>query len=401
MMEFGKLLGISIAIVVVVTVSIILATTQWSDYKLVERSNNITAEQSEVHVVTDSQQGMSGSFKCQTNPRLYIDFIYNPHYYYELTILKFMLSEILNKNPNVMFYYDNRNLYNSTMITVGYEHAMIDTAERTIIQIKPKLLKDILYTDNIFNQIYLFLLTNLRVCDSLNVPEYDRSINFERYKSMFARDLREIDFYNPNVCRTEEMYETYNGRICISPDLTYIASLDFTFEETREYWITLLTRVSEFMNFMLSKTLNFKTAHDNCYSIELRPEPDIRRVLLFPHRAVKTITLDEYLNFRAPESRVRILNDIVLFKHRILHALGLGHRYSMPSVMSAYTKSWQKPNAFFILLEDYRSLWACYAIDQKFAPSVYVRNETETNFDMLNAFHSDFESFERLYTSMR
>lgn len=359
------------------------------------------AEYADAPVNTEFRGSRPGHFKCQKNPKIYIDFIYNPHYYYELTILKFMLFEILDRNKNIMFHYDYNNLSNSTMITVGYEHSMFDTSERTIIQIKPKLLKDILYTENIFLQIYLFLQTNLRVCDPINVPEYDRSIDFNRYRQKFDLEVQAIDSFNPDVCRNDELFDIYNGRICIEPDLQYIRSIEFKFEQTREYWITLLTRVSTFMNVLLSKTLNLTNTKENCYNIKLRPEPNIRKVLLFAHKAVKTTTLDEFLDFDDVETRSRIMTDVITFKHRTLHALGMSHRYSWQSVMNAYTKPWQKPNIFFILPDDYKSLWTCYSRGKPYEPSVYVKNEMEVNDDLVNTFHFDFDSFMTQYEQMR
>jgi hypothetical protein len=51
---------------------------------------------------------------------------------------------------------------------------------------------------------------------------------------------------------------------------------------------------------------------------------------------------------------------VILFKHRILHSLGLGHRYSKRSVMRFYDADFQRNNAFFLMPEDYESLSRCY-----------------------------------------
>lgn len=339
------------------------------------------------------------TFKCQYNKKIYIDFIYNPHYYYELTVLKFMLGEILGKNKNLHFTYDYDNLPNSTLITVGHEHSMINTNERTIMLIKPKLLKDILYTENLFQQIYMFLFTNLRICDHVNVPEYDRLINLARYRSIFKEMPANIDAVTPNSCRSE-LLDVYEGRVCVSPDFSYINSLNFKFSETHQYWITLLNQTSTFMNILLANVLQFTPTKTNCYSIKLRPEPYIRQVLLFPHKAAKTICLDEFKNFPLVDSKNAIISDVILYKHRILHALGLSHRYSRASVMNSYEKPWQQPNVFYILPEDYKSLADCYlsSSPHRNANSNYVQFNPKPNWLLINEFQFNFELFIQKYT---
>lgn len=399
-------LGVFVPIIVITLTALIIVSVLF----IAPQNNNITNDTitnkynnsfayKEFYDSTDELQYQLSNLKCQVQSKIYIDFIYNPHYYHEFIVLRFILSEILNKNKNLRFEYDYDNMPDSTLITVGNEHIMFDTNERTIIQIKPKLLKDILYTDNIFQQIYQFLLTSLRICDPVNVPEYDRSIDFIRYREIFKNEIGEIDHFTPNVCRNDEVFGLYNGSICITSDDEYIKSINFLHPETREYWLTLLDRTAKFMNILLSKTFEtLKTDKQyNCYSIKLRPEIDIRKVLLFSHKAVKTATLDEYKKFDDKNSRNQIINDIILFKHRILHALGLSHRYSLKSVMNSYGKPWQKPNVFYILPEDYKSLWSCYGKNISYAPSKYVQNKTLLNRELINAFHHNFETFIDLY----
>lgn len=302
---------------------------------------------------------------------IYVDFIYNPKYYFEFTVLRQMLQEILNGNPHMRYYYDTVHLSNSTIITVGYEHMGSRFSERSVITIKPKLLKDILYTANIFDQIYNFLLTYFRTCitDPTLVPEYDRTINFKRYRSVFADTLAAIDNHNQatTICRNDELYnERYQGRVRI---VARVEASEFRDPSTVNYWNKLLSQLGIFMTELLSETFVMQACpgiNFSCYTIELVPEIDIRRVLLFPHAAVKTAMRSESLRFEM-DSHERIADDIILFKHRILHALGVGHRYSKRAIMNAYTNDWQFQNLFGILEEDYVAMARCYGSDMDLA----------------------------------
>lgn len=367
---------------------------------------------------SDSGSGMRG---------IYIDFIYNPKYYFELTVLRHMLLEILNGNPHMRYYYDNVHYPNSTIITVGYEHVASRFSERSVITIKPKLLKDILYTANIFDQLYNFLLSYFRSCiiDPTLVPEYDRTINFKRYRSIFADTLAAMDDHNQatTICRNDELYGAPNhGRVCV---VARVNVTDFRDADTSMYWQQLLARVSAFMGVLLETTFVMRStgqaenSNRPCYRIELRPEIDIRRVLLFPHAAVKTAMSSESLKF-GPETRDRIADDIILFKHRVLHALGVGHRYSRRAIMNSYDNDWQRHNLFGILPEDYAAMAQCYGDDVNLAdfglrrsPNVptpshgpnsiaarrtlkkYVTDmrDNEMSDRMLDLFISDFDRF--------
>lgn len=313
-------------------------------------------------------------YSGETNMRrgIFIDFIYNPNFYYELSVLKHMLLEIILKNPQTRFYYDYEAGPHSTVIAIGHEHQVSRFRDRSIIFIKPKLLKDILYIDDIFRQIYNFLLTFFRTCVSNDgeVPEYDRTINFKRYREIFKTTLDKIDASNKDksVCRSEELYGKYNGRICIRPDYQAIQNQNFS-PSTTLFWQTLLHRTSIVMTALLTHTFDMTNANNNCYRILLRPETNIRRVLLFGHAAVKTASQDDQFTFSVQMLNL-ITDNFILFKHRILHALGLGHRYQTVSVMNSYDKPWQMENLFTITEDDYERLSQCYSINGSRVPSV-------------------------------
>lgn len=299
---------------------------------------------------------------------IYVDFIYNPKYYFELTVLRQILLDILTGNPQLPYYYDNVHYSNSTIITVGYEHMVSRFSERSVITMKPKLLKDILYTANIFDQIYNFLLSYFRSCisDPTLVPEYDRTINFKRYRNIFADSIVSMDEHNQatTICRNIELYNDENeGRVCIVP---VVNASEFKDPNTAKYWSTILSRLSNFMSELLESTFMMQAFHDRtkpCYRIELKPESDIRRVLLFPHAAVKTAPTIERLAFNL-DNKKRIADDLILFKHRVLHAFGVGHRYSRRSIMNSYDNDWQYQNLFAIMPEDYMAMSRCYGSNQ-------------------------------------
>lgn len=301
---------------------------------------------------------------------IYIDFIYNPNYYFELSVVKHMLMEIIDNNPNMGYYYDYESKPTSTIISVGYEHFGYKFQHKTVLLLKPKLLKDILYNDDIFKRTYVFLMSFFRFqlgsIDPTMVPEYDRNISFKRYRALFDSTLRRIDESNRDkiVCRNDELYHIYSGRLCIVVDDQYINSLTFAHQRTKRYWIETLNKISIFMGHMLNETFHVNVLSynsDSCYKIRLRIEPQIRNVLLFSHKAVKTFRTDERIDDNDVDGiRQRTLESIILFKHRILHSLGMGHRYWKPSVMRFYDYSFQRNNAFFIMPEDYESLSKCY-----------------------------------------
>lgn len=328
---------------------------------------------------------------------IYVDFIYNPNYYYELTVLKFMLDEIIGKNPNVPIYYDYHSLPNSTKITVGPENLILQ--QQRLITVKPKLLKDILYNQDIFSRIYAFLYAYFQavISDPTKIPEYDRYINFNRYTSMFNRELTILDSQSKVVCRNQELYDKYQGRLCIFPDIAYINSIPFKHESTRAYWTDLLWRISDFTSIMLSDAIqvNASLYHtEPCYRIDLLPEPNVRAVLLFGHKAVKSASLDDKFTFDA-SSKDRIASDVILFKHRILHALGVGHKYASESVMRFYNVPWQKNNMFFLMPEDAKLLNQCY---QKYFPSNrYIKNEQRFNERLFQLFIEDYLNFRKEY----
>lgn len=351
--------------------------------------------------VEPSNAFRSGDY-CSGTRGIYVDQIYNPNYRFELSVLRFMLLEILTRNDNMRVAYDYEHAPNSTIVTLGYEHSIMRYRERVVITMKSKLLKDILYTENIFLQIYHFLFTFFRMCvkDPTMVPEYDRMINFQRYRTIFSGSLRAIDRSNndKSICRYDELRDMYDGRVCISVDSEYIDGVNFA-SITRTYWLTMLTRVSWFVERMLVTLTGLRSARDNCYAIKLRPEINIRRVLLFPHRASKTADPSERIAFDYEHNRERIISDIVLYKHRVFHALGFGHRYAARSIMNSYDNDWQKRNLFGILPDDYTMLQRCYNFTRPDASIVgrYVRDRDSLDESLLKDFVSNFERFARNY----
>ena len=353
---------------------------------------------------------------------IFVDFIYNPNFYYELSVLKYMLMEIILRNPQTGFVYDYDANKQSTIIAIGHEHQVSRYTDRSVIYVKPKLLKDILYIDDIFKQIYNFLLSFFRICvrNDGEVPEYDRLINFKRYRDIFSGTINKIDESNKDksICRLDEIYGLYNGQICIRPDYQAIEDQQFS-SSTTDYWRTILHRISIVMNRLLTHTFDLTEAQHNCYEIKLRPETNIRRVLLFSHAAVKTASVDEHLDLH---NYNRVSDDIILMKHRILHALGLGHRYKVESVMNSYDKPWQQKNLFTILEDDYQRLSQCYSINGSVTASVpyyvkpvsqspnpyfrqpvkrqnpkrYVTKDSSNSYD-LRIFVNNFEEFMYIY----
>ena len=319
---------------------------------------------------------------------IYIDFIYNPNYYLELSIVKYMLIEILQHNPNMGYFYDYESNPTSTIVSVGYEHFGYRFRHRTVLLLKPKLLKDILYNDDIFKRTYVFLMTFFRFQsgnDPTTVPEYDRNVNFKRYRKLFETTLLRIDESNKDkiICRNDELYWKYEGRMCIEADTEYMKIVPFKRNATREFWSTTLNKIAVFMRQLLNETIqaNVLTAKsDSCYKIHLRLEPNIRNVLLFSHKAVKTHERNEEISFTSANVEQQTLQTIILFKHRILHSLGVGHKYAKPSIMRFYNEDFQRNNAFFLMPEDYKSLSMCYGSRKERAnPIPYIAAATNND----------------------
>lgn len=362
-------------------------------------------------------ESIKQSYKPTNDMRgIYVDFIYDPNFYLELSVVKHMLDDILDRNNNTPYYYDFQRLPGSYRVTVGVENLIL--LDESIITIKPKLLKDILYNENIFLRIYDFLYAFFQVTvrDSSRIPEYDRSINFKAYTQRFADTLKLVDHQSKTVCRTDELYGVNDGRLCVRADYEYIERAGFTHPETERYWKTILPRIAEFMNILLTNTIRVdaNSNHDDCYEILLRPELDVRAVLLFPHRAVKSALIDERLEFTL-KNRMRIIDDIILFKHRVMHALGVGHKYATPSIMTFYNKPWQTKNLFYIMPEDYESLSQCYVnseswyvptaydtrIPNKRVSKRYVKSDARDATTLSNLFVGNFERFVSAYKRVR
>lgn len=362
-------------------------------------------------------ESIKQSYKPTNDMRgIYVDFIYDPNFYLELSVVKHMLDDILDRNNNTPYYYDFERLPGSYRVTVGIENLIL--LDESIISIKPKLLKDILYNENIFLRIYDFLYAFFQVTvrDSSRIPEYDRSINFKAYSQRFGDMLKLTDHQSKTVCRTDELYGVNDGRLCVRADHGYIERAGFKHPETEHYWKTILSRIAEFMNVMLTNTIRVdaNSNHDDCYEILLRPELDVRAVLLFPHRAVKSALVDERLEFSL-KNRMRIIDDIILFKHRVMHALGVGHKYVTPSIMTFYNKPWQTKNLFYIMPEDYESLSQCYVdsgawyvpttyetrIPNKRVSKRYVKSDARDATALLNLFVGNFERFVSTYKRVR
>lgn len=362
-----------------------------------------------------------GSLKLRSDwdgssPRgIYVDFIYDPNFYLELSVVKFMLEDILDRNDDMPYFYDTTRSPKSIKITVGVENLIL--LDEQTITLKPKLLKDILYNNNIFSRIYDFLYAFFQVTirDSSRLPEYDRSINFKAYSEQFNDMLRTIDAESKTVCRKDELYGLYEGRLCVRADIRYINDASFGQITTKLYWRKMLSRVADFMNVMLNRTIlvDADSGHSECYEIALRPELNNRAVLLFPHRAVKSALENENLEFSIA-NKARIAADIVLFKHRVLHALGVGHKYATPSIMSFYDKPWQTNNLFYIMPEDLKSLAQCYTNPRNWlVPTAYettmpshalslgyVKTDAQDSTELLDLFILDYSRFRARYQAI-
>lgn len=333
---------------------------------------------------------------------IYVEMIYNPRYYNELSILKFMLQEILNRNPQINFFYDYNQESDSTKITIGEEYTILQFNERDLITINPKMLKDILYNENIFTRIYDLLLSYFRanVLDSTSVPEYDRLINFNRYRKMFNDRLVTMDRTLETVCRSDELTTMYQNRICIVADYDKINEVNFTHQNTVHYWTELMTRTAYFMQKLLDHLLHTNGGGSPpCYTIKIYPQSDVRRVLLLPHDAVKTVERDENVTFSL-EYKNRIEQDLILFKHRILHSLGMGHKYTETSVMNWYNMPFQKMNLFSLFADDVHMLEKCYPIVGRFINSRIIRSGEMGALNFIDVFINDFERFKFLYNRM-
>lgn len=324
-----------------------------------------------------------------TKKGIYINMIYNPRYYLELSIVKFMLLEILENNKQAGYCYDYKNKANSTIVTVGEEYKIFQFQERDIISLNTKLLKDVLYNQNIFDRVYDLLYNYFRMnnLDPTTMPEYDRRINFDRYRNIFKIILNRMDRTLETVCRSYEMSK-FNNNVCITPDYDKINEIKFEHENTRRYWETLMHRVSYFMQKLINDLLNINKEKKPCYEIKIHPEDDITRVLLLPHNAVKTADLTESIYFDNNYKK-RITDDVILFKHRILHSIGMGHKYVTTSVMNWYTMEYQKKNAFYVFPDDAKMMSLCYGRIK------FIRSYE--NLTIMNEFINDFKRFKRLY----
>lgn len=327
---------------------------------------------------------------------IYVDLIYNPNYYNELMIVRFMILDIISRNPQTVTQYDYDNLETSTIVTVGAEHGIDISGDRDLITIKTKLLKDILFNDDVFQQIYHLLLDYFRTNAKTNeVPEFDRFIRLELYRKRFAERLRiiEADNFNKVNCRNDEL-EVYENKVCIYYDEEYVRT-NFKVPATIAYYLKFMPRIIFVVNEIIGKTFNLESRietnpQDDCYNIELRPEIDVRKVLLFPHRASKDSRSDEVI-----ESTVTAaVNDLILFKHRTFHALGANHKYVRPSVMTVYAKPWQKVALFGLLNEDYDSLGQCYnKRSEKFV--IAYNNGSQQDDNLISLFLGNDSEFDR------
>lgn len=326
---------------------------------------------------------------------IYVDFIYNPNFNTELKIVQYILLEILNKTK-INFFYDFENLSNSTVITTGYEEGYI-IGKKDLITIKPKLLKDVLYNENIFSRIYFLISNYFRIGQNFDIiPEYDRTINYKKYKIVFEEYLKKLDHVNFNnlICRNELKYK-FKNRFCIKVNYDYINKI-FTNDNTKSFYKTFLYRISWFVSKIIAETTNLVEVEndDDCYEIFLTPETDITKVLLLPHSSVITALTNEVIP-NDQEFFNKVFRLIITIKHRILHSLGLIHKYTLPSVMANYENVFQKNNLFFIMLEDYEALNQCYGNYENYP--YFVKNKKEFNQTLFNFFIRDFATFKNEY----
>lgn len=125
--------------------------------------------------------------------------------------------------------------------------------------IKPKLLKDIIYMETIFSQIYSLLWFYFRSCpkDETRMPEYDPNIKVTYYRKLFESQIRRMDFDNFQkvVCRNDEMVKAEN-QICIYYSPAYMSN--FKHQSTKNYWLFVLPRIAWFVGHLLENTFTFK-----------------------------------------------------------------------------------------------------------------------------------------------
>lgn len=339
------------------------------------------------------------SITDQNTPRgIYIDYIYNPYYKNELDVLKLMLAETIERN-NLNYFYDFSESTSSDLLTLGTEQGNYESKKRRYFIIKTKLLKDILYNEDVFKQIYnqLFQFFRRDTSNELDeIPEYDRNINFKRYKMLFSDTIDQMDlkaFSNP-ICRETVRY--FENRICIITDEEYIRE-NFIYPKTQTNYIKLTQRIAWFMTKILTTDFNFVNTtyvaeNVNCYKIVVRPEIDIKEVLLNSHKSVQTSLADEVLDLDNPNEILPIVKKIIIFKHRILHSLGINHRYNSKSVMANFENPFQLENTFNLLQEDWESINVCYP---SFKKPKYLKSLGKEYFK--DFVDDDFYSFQQLF----
>lgn len=127
-------------------------------------------------------------------------------------------------------------------------------------------------------------------------------------------------------------------------------------------------------------------------------------MLLFPHKAVKEFLANEYINGRDDENDqlfVRMLKDhIILFKHRVFHALGAPHKYLAESIMNEHGKPWQSDMIFYLLSEDEIALNQCYSSEGKSLRFVHAYDPNNPALDqgVFRAFmNNDFNVFKKQF----
>lgn len=353
-------------------------------------------------IFKDEDSNDSGKISSSTDiniPRgIYIDYIYNPYYKNELDVLKLMLAETIERN-NLNYFYDFTESTSSDLITLGTEHGNYESKKRRYFIIKTKLLKDVLYNEDIFKQIYLQMFQFFRKGSSNEldeIPEYDRNINFKRYKMLFSdtRDQMDLKAFSNPICRESVRY--FENRICIITDEEYIRE-NFIYLKTQTNYIKLTQRIAWFMTKILTTDFNFVNTtyvaeNVNCYKIVVRPEIDVKEVLLNSHKSVQTSLSDEVLDLDNPNEILSIIKKIIIFKHRILHALGINHRYNSKSIMANFENLFQLENVFNLLQEDWESMNVCYP---SFKKPKYLNSLGKEYYKEF--VDDDFSSFQQLF----
>lgn len=184
-------------------------------------------------------------------------------------------------------------------------------------------------------------------------------------------------------------------------DEDYINTL--TYESTRNFYKVNLYKIAKFSSIILESisTLVFNNKSD-CYKILLKPEYDITKVLLYPHKAVITALREENIDSLSKEDVENKIKDLIItIKHRILHSIGMIHKYYYKSVMANYENNFQKNNLFFYLQEDYESINKCYGDLDNPKPFDYTMDRDNFEKEEFYEYIYQFDIFLKRFKSYK